>query len=63
MFLNCINLTPNAIFLVILRGSTHPNGHGQGAEPLAKCGCTLWSSPAILWNEGDELLHGSLWRQ
>ena len=35
----------------------------QGQEPMAKCGCALWRALAILWNEGNELLHRPLWNQ
>ena len=46
-----------ACFSNIQNSSSRSYGNWQGKEPMAKCRCSFGSFIAILWNEGDELLH------
>jgi hypothetical protein len=43
-------------------GAPHPDGNGQGEEPVAQRGRPLGRHPAALRSQGDELLHGAVWR-
>merc|ERR1712025_877222 len=42
---------------VVHAGASHPPRNRQGQEPMAQCRCSLWCSPPVLRNEGNELLH------